>query len=84
MDVVYAGYHCVSYAFAQLQMRTVLVRLLRDTELALVPNQCFRPIAVLASVPRNGLVVRIRLARRRAYRVSAELRARPTTAKGEQ
>lgn len=74
---------CVGYAFAQLQMRMVLVHLLRDTELKLVPYQRFQPIAVPISMPRDGLVVRIRSAHRGAARVSAGLSVEATTCEGE-
>lgn len=51
---------CIGYAFAQLQMRMVLVHMLREIRLELVPGQRFHPISVPTSMPRDGLRVRVR------------------------
>jgi cytochrome P450 len=51
---------CIGYAFAKMQMHMVLGRMLRGLSLQLVPGQRFQPIAVPTSMPRDGLLVRVR------------------------
>lgn len=54
------GYRrCIGFALALLEIKAVLVQLLRRTELALVADQRIEPAGLAAMYPRFGVKVRV-------------------------